>query len=65
MPEGKDEDEKLIIHQKLKPITSFIVEMSWPGIEIVQRCQFEGCHGIEDAHIRCTNVQIPVENVLG
>lgn len=46
-------------------ITSFIVEMDTPGIEIAQRCEFEGCRGIENAHLRFHGVKIPVANVIG
>jgi hypothetical protein len=56
-PEGKGADDK--------PITSFIVEMDSQGIKILERCRFEGCRGIENAHIEFTNVAIPVENVIG
>ena len=46
-------------------ITAFIVERSWPGIELVHRCHFMGLHGIENALLRFTNVPVPRENVLG
>jgi alkylation response protein AidB-like acyl-CoA dehydrogenase len=46
-------------------ITAFIVERSWPGIEVAHRCHFMGLHGIENALLRFTNVPVPRENVLG
>ncbi|MDA2936428.1 acyl-CoA dehydrogenase family protein [Patescibacteria group bacterium AH-259-L05] len=55
--EGNNADDNVI--------TSFIVEMGTPGIKILQRCQFEGGRGIENAWIGFTNVRIPVENVIG
>jgi alkylation response protein AidB-like acyl-CoA dehydrogenase len=45
-------------------ITAFIVEAAWPGVEVVHRCHFMGLHGIENALLRFTNVQVPKENVL-
>ncbi len=45
--------------------SAFILDMSAPGVRIGQRCQFAGCRGIENAHIILTNVQVPVENVIG
>ncbi len=45
--------------------TAFVLDMRATGIEIKQRCQFEGCRGIENAHIKFTNVRLPVENVIG
>ncbi len=45
-------------------ITAFIVESSWPGVEVAHRCHFMGLHGIENAHLRFTDVRIPKENVL-
>ncbi|RMH04216.1 MAG: DNA polymerase II [Nitrospirae bacterium] len=45
--------------------TAFILDMTSPGIEIRQRCQFEGCRGIENAHLVLTGVRVPVDNVIG
>jgi alkylation response protein AidB-like acyl-CoA dehydrogenase len=47
-----------------KQITAFIVETSWPGVEVVQRCHFMGLRAIENGVIRFTNVRVPKENVL-
>jgi hypothetical protein len=47
-----------------RKITAFIVERSWPGVEVVHRCHFMGLNGIENALIRFTNVKVPKENIL-
>ncbi len=47
-----------------KQITAFIVERSWPGVEVVHRCRFMGLKAIENGVIRFTNVKIPRENIL-
>ncbi len=45
--------------------TAFILDMQTPGVEIRQRCRFEGCRGIANAHMTFTEVRIPAENVIG
>ena len=45
--------------------TAFILDMEAPGVCVRQRCQFEGCRGIENAHMTFTEVQIPAGNVIG
>ena len=57
LPEGKGAEAS--VH------TAFILDMSSPGVKIQQRCQFEGCRGIENAHMTFTDVRIPIENVIG
>src|SRR5437016_4706517 len=47
-----------------KQITAFIVEASWPGVEIVHRCRFMGLKALENGLIRFTNVKVPRENIL-
>src|SRR5678815_340146 len=47
-----------------KQITAFIVEASWPGVEVVHRCRFMGLKAIENGVIRFTNVKVPSENIL-
>ena len=47
-----------------KQITAFIVEASWPGVEVVHRCRFMGLKAIENGVIRFTNVCVPRENIL-
>lgn len=45
--------------------SAFILDMSTPGVRIRQRCQFEGCRGIENGHTTFQDVRIPVGNVIG
>jgi len=47
-----------------KQITAFIVEASYPGVEIVHRCRFMGLKAIENGVIRFNNVRVPRENIL-
>jgi alkylation response protein AidB-like acyl-CoA dehydrogenase len=47
-----------------KKITAFIVETSWPGVEVVRRLHFMGLRGIENGLLHFTDVKVPVENVL-
>jgi hypothetical protein len=47
-----------------KQITAFIVEATWPGVEVVHRCRFMGLKAIENGVIRFTNVKVPRENIL-
>src|SRR5262245_2175145 len=46
-------------------VTAFIVETDTPGIEVLQRCEFMGCRGIENGWLRFRGVRVPAENVLG
>ena len=57
VPEGIAADDQ--VH------TAFILDMEAPGVCVRQRCQFEGCRGIENAHMTFTEVQIPAGNVIG
>ena len=50
--------------KKRKQITAFIVEASYPGVEIVHRCRFMGLKAIENGVIRFNNVRVPRENIL-
>ena len=45
-------------------ISAFIVEASWPGVQVIQRCEFMGLKGIENAVMRFENVRVPRENLL-
>ncbi|HEU4684366.1 MAG TPA: acyl-CoA dehydrogenase family protein [Nitrospira sp.] len=45
--------------------TAFILDMQTAGVSIKQRCQFEGCRGIENAHMTLANVHIPASNLIG
>jgi alkylation response protein AidB-like acyl-CoA dehydrogenase len=51
-------------HPDTKKISAFIVEKSWPGVEVVIRCHFMGLKAIENGVIRFTNVRVPKENLL-
>ena len=57
VPSGEGADEQ--VH------TAFILDMRTPGVHVRQHCQFEGCRGIENAHMTFTDVHIPTENVIG
>jgi alkylation response protein AidB-like acyl-CoA dehydrogenase len=49
---------------KRKPITAFIVETDWPGVEVVHHCSFMGLRGLSNGVLRFTDVKIPRENLL-
>ena len=51
-------------HPDTKKISAFIVEKSWPGVEVVIRCHFMGLRAIENGVIRFTKVRVPKENLL-
>lgn len=57
VPDGEGADES--VH------TAFILDMQTPGVHVRQHCQFEGCRGIENAHMTFTDVHIPTETVIG
>lgn len=46
------------------PISAFVVETSWPGVEVVQRLEFMGLRGIENAVLKFTNVRVPKDCLL-
>jgi alkylation response protein AidB-like acyl-CoA dehydrogenase len=45
-------------------ITAFIVEIDWPGVEIVTRCRFMGLKALYNGIIRFKDVKIPAENIV-
>jgi alkylation response protein AidB-like acyl-CoA dehydrogenase len=45
-------------------ITAFIVEMDWPGVEVLHRCRFMGLKALYNGVIHFTDVRVPVENIL-
>jgi len=47
-----------------RPISAFVVERDWPGVEVVQECRFMGLHGISNGVLRFRNVRVPAENLL-
>ena len=44
--------------------TAFIVETSWPGVEIVARCRFMGLKALYNGVIRFENVRVPCANIV-
>ncbi|MGD8282312.1 MAG: acyl-CoA dehydrogenase family protein, partial [Gemmatimonadota bacterium] len=50
--------------RKSKPITAFIVETEWEGVEVVHECSFMGLRGLSNGVLRFTNVKVPKENLL-
>ena len=47
-----------------KPITAFIVETGWDGVEVTHECSFMGLKGLSNGVLRFTNVKVPRENLL-
>jgi len=47
-----------------KPITAFIVETAWEGVEVLNECSFMGLKGLSNGSLRFTNVRVPAENLL-
>ena len=47
-----------------RPISAFIVEMDWDGVEVVQECRFMGLRGIANGVLRFRDVRVPRENLL-
>lgn len=45
--------------------SAFVLDMMWPGVTVRQRCQFEGCRGIENAWMTLDQVRIPAGNLVG
>ena len=45
--------------------TAFILDMHAQGVTVRERCQFEGCRGIENAWMTFHNARVPAENVIG
>ena len=56
--------DKMVDGKPKRQITAFIVETSWPGVEVVHRCHFMGLKAIENGVIRFRNVKVPRENIL-
>ena len=50
--------------KKRRPISAFIVETAWEGVEVIHECHFMGLKGLSNGVLRFTNVKIPVENLL-
>jgi len=47
-----------------KPISAFIVETDWPGVEVLHECSFMGLKGLSNGVFRFTDVKVPRENLL-
>ena len=47
-----------------RPISAFIVEMEWDGVETVQECRFMGLRALSNGVLRFTDVRVPRENLL-
>ena len=56
---------KLVDGKPRTQITTFVVERSSPGIEIVHRSQFMGLRALYNGVIRFTNVRVPRANIVG
>src|SRR6266581_895232 len=46
-------------------ISAFVVETSWPGVEVTHRCRFMGLRALANATLRFTDVRVPRENLIG
>src|SRR5271169_131027 len=55
---------KIVNGKSKDQITAFIVEMDWPGVEVLHRCHFMGLKALYNGVIRFRNVQVPRENIL-
>lgn len=47
-----------------RPISAFIVETAWPGVEVGQICRFMGLKGISNGVLHFRDVRVPRENLL-
>ena len=47
-----------------RPISAFIVETDWPGVEVGHTCRFMGLHGISNGVLHFRDVKVPRENLL-
>ena len=47
-----------------RPISAFIVETDWPGVEVTHRCSFMGLKGLSNGVFRFKDVRVPRENLL-
>ncbi|HTL60733.1 MAG TPA: acyl-CoA dehydrogenase family protein [Nitrospira sp.] len=45
--------------------TAFVLDMQTVGVQVRQRCQFEGCRGIENGHIILRDVHLSTSSVIG
>jgi alkylation response protein AidB-like acyl-CoA dehydrogenase len=47
-----------------RPISAFIVETQWEGVEVAHECSFMGLKGLSNGVLRFENVRVPRENLL-
>ncbi len=47
-----------------RPISAFIVETEWEGVETIHDCSFMGLRGLSNGVLRFTNVKVPKDNLL-
>ena len=47
-----------------KRITAFLVETSWPGVEVLHRCRFLGLRALYNGVLRFKDVVVPRENII-
>jgi len=47
-----------------KPISAFIVEMAWEGVEVGHICTFLGLNGLSNGVLHFDNVKVPKDNLL-
>ena len=47
-----------------RPISAFIVETDWPGVEVGHICSFMGLKGISNGVLHFRDVKVPRENLL-
>ncbi len=49
---------------KKRPISAFIVETRWKGVQVVHRCEFMGIRAIENGLLRFNDVKVPAGNLI-
>ena len=47
-----------------RPISAFIVETEWDGVEVLHECSFMGLKGLSNGVLRFNDVKVPRENLL-
>ncbi len=47
-----------------RPISAFVVETSWPGVQVGPVCEFMGLKGISNGVMHFRDVEVPRENLL-
>jgi alkylation response protein AidB-like acyl-CoA dehydrogenase len=52
-------------HPESNAISAFVVETSWPGVEVTHRLHFMGLRALANAALRFTKVRVPRENLIG